>query len=250
MHIKFLQLASSSLPGEKVVKNTCLWLQSLLKKNPIATARLHHFIEKVFRRQKACFSPGFTYHMFSSLIAEKGRIILHSSSPAVLYSLHHHVCFLIIICLLLWCLLCFSLFDTVLPWFLALVKWHGNSLCWCPSSQVVLWHYTKKSSHAFSWPFFSFVLKRKTMLTLRKRLKKHWRERVVELLKMQRMFKIAKQSKIYKKLNQRILTTKPTPDDLKSKKAVFITFSPKKYKSPNFVYATIQQDLITFGKGF
>ena len=53
---------------------------------------------------------------------------------------------------------------------------------------------------------------------------------------MQRMFKIAKQSKIYKKLNQRILTTKPTPDDLKSKKAVFITFSPKKYKSPNFVY--------------
>ena len=67
---------------------------------------------------------------------------------------------------------------------------------------------------------------------------------------MQRMFKIAKQSKIYKKLNQRILTTKPTPDDLKSKKAVFITFFPKKYKSPNFVYATIQQDLITFGKGF
>ena len=44
-----------------------------------------------------------------------------------------------------------------------------------PSSTMTLC-IPKKSSHAFSWPFFSFVLKRKTMLTLRKRLKKHWRE--------------------------------------------------------------------------
>ena len=97
--------------------------------------------------------------------------------------------------------------------------------------------------------FFFIRVEKKNHADITKKVEKALK-RVVELLKMQRMFKIAKQSKIYKKLNQRILTTKPTPDDLKSKKAVFITFSPKKYKSPNFVYATIQQDLITFGKGF
>ena len=88
--------------------------------------------------------------------------------------------------------------------------------------QLVVWHYTtrKKSSHAFSWPFFHSCWKEKPCWHYEKGWKSIEGGGAEELLKMQRMLKIAKHSKIQKTLKRHL--TKPNRLRLGIKKASFI----------------------------